>query len=496
MASSDKISAAHLYAYLSCPHRVHLDAFGDPEGRDPVSPFVQMLWERGTAYEISVVEGLDGKFVDLSALWGDAKEAATREAIAGGAGLIYSGRLSAENFVGEPDLLRREGEGYAPIDIKSGAWGEGDEGDEDAKPKKSYGVQIAAYVDILTRLDLAAGRYGYIFDVHGTEKRYELDVPLGSRTPSLWEVYLESRLAVEQLLAGGPSLPAACSACSLCVWRTACLEQLQASRDLTLLPELGRSKRDLLMDQFPSVDVLASSDVEPFCRGSKTDIAGMGAGTLRKFKARAMLMATEDAQPYLTQPVVWPTSRVELFFDLETDPMRDLVYLHGFVIREDGNSGGERFVAHFAAGVTAQAERDAFAAAMDVLRSYPDAAVIHYSKFERTQYRKLQLKYPEVASAGEIEALFVRPRALDLYFDAVRSSSEWPTMNKSIKTLAKFCGFAWRDADPSGAASIEWFDEFVRNGDPRVRQRILDYNEDDCVAMRVVMDAMKKFEVR
>ncbi len=103
----------------------------------------------------------------------------------------------------------------------------------------------------------------------------------------------------------------------------------------------------------------------------------------------------------------------------------------------------------------------------------------------------MQRQYPQLASAQEFEALYTRPRALDLYWDVVKPGSEWPTMDFSIKSLAKSCGFSWRDADPSGASSIEWFDQWVRTGNPDLKQRLLDYNEDDCVAMRVVMDAMK-----
>ena len=176
--------------------------------------------------------------------------------------------------------------------------------------------------------------------------------------------------------------------------------------------------------------------------------------------------------------------------------MRDVCYLHGFIIRENRDARSERFTGIYAKGITPAAEREAFAAAMVIFRQYPTAAVIHYSKYERTEYRKLQRKYPEVASAEEIEALYARPRALDLYLDVVKPGSEWPTLDFSIKSLAKFCGFSWRDPDPSGASSIEWFDQWVRTGDPALKQRLLHYNEDDCLAMRVVMDAMKGFEVR
>jgi hypothetical protein len=45
-------------------------------------------------------------------------------------------------------------------------------------------------------------------------------------------------------------------------------------------------------------------------------------------------------------------------------------------------------------------------------------------------------------------------------------------------------------------AGIEWFDQCVRTRDTAVKQRSLDYNEDDCRAMRVLLDRMKMIQVR
>lgn len=64
-------------------------------------------------------------------------------------------------------------------------------------------------------------------------------------------------------------------------------------------------------------------------------------------------------------------------------------------------------------------------------------------------------------------------------------------MSHSIKTLTKYLGFVRRDTNPSGAASIEWFDQWMKTRDPAVRQRILDYNEDDCRATRVLLDGIR-----
>jgi predicted RecB family nuclease len=105
--------------------------------------------------------------------------------------------------------------------------------------------------------------------------------------------------------------------------------------------------------------------------------------------------------------------------------------------------------------------------------------VYYYAKYERTIWRNLQQKYPGVCTEADIEVLFDPARSVDLYYDVVRSSTEWPTRDFSIKTLAKFLAFEWRDVGPSGAASIEWFDRWAKTGDLTIRERIIDYNEDD-----------------
>ncbi len=98
-------------------------------------------------------------------------------------------------------------------------------------------------------------------------------------------------------------------------------------------------------------------------------------------------------------------------------------------------------------------------------------------------------------AAEELEELFDPARAIDLYFDVVLPKTEWPTRDYSIKTLAKYLGFSWRDAHPSGAASIEWFHRWVQSGDAEIMQWILEYNEDDCRATRVLLDGIRRFAV-
>ena len=175
--------------------------------------------------------------------------------------------------------------------------------------------------------------------------------------------------------------------------------------------------------------------------------------------------------------------------------MRDICYLHGFIERRNADNTTERFVPFIAESPTAKEEERAFAQAWEYVQSRRPCAIYFYSKYERTWWRKLQQRYPHVTAESEIDAMFESGMAVDLYFDVVQRCTEWPTRDHSIKTLASYLGFKWRDTSPSGADSIEWYHRWIESGDPNIRQRILDYNEDDCVATRVLLDGIRKLSV-
>jgi predicted RecB family nuclease len=479
-----------LYDLVSCPHRVTLDLFADPSERDEPNPFVELLWEKGSSFEREVIAKLETPILDLSQFAGDEKEARTLEAMTRGVPLIYSGRIQAEGLLGDPDLLRREGVGYVAGDIKSGSGEEGS--DEDSKPKLHYAVQLGLYTDILERLGLSAGRHAFVWDIHGAEVVYDFQAARGKRDPkTLWQDYQDALHEAQAIVNRREvTLPAYSAACKLCHWYSTCTKRLKDSDDLTTIPELGRSKRDAMFGTFRTVTELAAASPDAFIEGKKTTFPGIGPDTLRKFHDRARLLVTKDALPYLRGTLRLPAHARELFFDIEVDPMRDICYLHGFVERNGRDNATEEFVYAFAEDPTTDEEKRAFAQAWDIFRQRRPCTIYYYSKYERTIYRKLQEKYSDVCSAADVEELFDPAHAVDLYFDVVKKTTEWPTWDFSIKTLAKRLGFAWRDTHPSGAASIEWFHRWVETGDTAIRQRILDYNEDDCRATRVLRDAL------
>ena len=493
------ITASQLYDHVQCPHRPVLDATRPESERDETSAFIEMLWQQGVDHEASVLETI-GVTANLSTIPLGEREAATDDAMARKEPLIYRGRIAADDLLGEPDLLELQPCGkYAPGDIKSGSGLEGgDDGEE--KYKKHYAVQLGLYRDILERKKLGnSQRLCFVVDANNERVPYDLDSPRTKTSAESWWMFYTATLeAVRENLANPSISRAALGApCKLCHWYSSCKTSCISGNDLTMIPELGRSKRDVIARLIPTVKQLATCNLDNYLDGKKTVFRGVGITTLEKYQRRAQLLCKPDFGPYLKEALSLPVRPNEVHFDIEADPMRNtFVYLHGMVQRPFGDAASAKFIPFFADGDKATDEEAVFHGAWNFLTErIKDSVIYYYSRYERTAYRLLASKYPSVCSVDDVNELFACPEMVDLYTDVVKPLTEWPTLDFSIKTLAVYCGFKWRDVSPSGAASIEWYRRFLKTGDEQIRNRILAYNEDDCIASSFVADRVRQLPV-
>lgn len=470
-----------------CERRVHHDLHGDPARRDPVSAFVQLLWEGGRQHEEEVLGAIGEGIVDLRDITcPDHRFVATIDALEGDARVILGARLECDDRLGLPDIIERIDCEWVAGDVKSGSALDAD----GRRPRLEYAVQVTHYAKLLADLGYGSPTAGFVIGRDGERTRYDLSAKWRRDGASLADITADLADQARGIRDGDMESKGALSAiCKLCHWQTVCKAELTAAGDATLIAGVGRSVRDALLPSASSIRALADLAL-PKAASAKSPVPGVGMDRLRRFQDRARLLLTPGARPYARKPLGLARAARELHFDIEADPSRDnLIYLHGILDRRIGPAGQtEEFVHFFADGPTG--ERDAFASTMEYLTADPSARIYYYSKYERTAFRLLQSRYPEVCSAADIEALYDPRRAIDLLFDVIMPWTEWPTHNVSIKTLARFVGFDWRDTDASGASSIAWYDDYVRSGDPAIRERILVYNMDDVRASAAVLDGL------
>lgn len=497
------ITASLLYNYLQCPHRVWRDIYGPQDEKDQeTNPFVELLWQKGVQHEEKTITKI-GEYLDLGKGSLDERSEKTLEALKNKTPLIYQGVLKHENMLGIPDLLKLlPDNSYMPIDIKSGMGLEGadEETGDEGKPKKHYAVQLCLYNDLLKKLGFASHNNGKIIDIDGEEIEYNLIAPMGIRNKTTWwEEYEKIKKFVEFLMNNQhKNKPAMGGICKLCPWYSSCKKWCAENHDLTNIFYVGRSVRDavnedLLIDK---IDDFLEIDIDEVIKQKKAEkkkgndfLHGVAEGNLTKALSRAKILY-QTKKPVLYSPVVFPQVKYELFFDIEDDPTQEFVYLHGVYERSDDK---ERFLDFTAKELSKTAEKEAWGNFWDYIRSLPqdDFAVYYYSPHEKTTYRRLRKRYPDVISEQDLEAFFDNPNVIDLYNQVVMKQTDWPVGSYGLKALATYVGFKWRDETPSGALSIQWFNKYLETKDESILKRILEYNEDDCKATMVVKDAIQ-----
>ena len=390
--------------------------------------------------------------------------------------LIYQGCLKQGSYIGRPDLLMKHENfptsfgsyGYEALDIKAGKGWE-QTGRTTRKFKKHYAYQILFYRLLLQHIQGKAFPKGRIINVDKEIEEFD---------PEEFELEFDAALDQAQKLVDGveTSEPVLSSQCYLCDWFSRCERWVRDRSDPTNLFFVGKQKFHLKRVGLQTVEDIAKMEVKQYLI-SPNKIPRMGEKALRRMKVRAQVLLAQE--PLIRPGYNFPRTKRDVYFDIEDDPTRGLTYLFGLVIKEDhAPLRYEYFVAK-----SPEEEEATVRAFWKYLSLAEDDTYYVYSHKERTTLRQLMERY------SLDQNVFDRyvGKEYDLYTKLIVDYSDWPTFSYSIKHIAKMVGFRWRDPDPSGANSIAWFNEYLDNpSHTSLLNRILRYNEDDCLAMLAI----------
>lgn len=459
-----KLYGEYFYKFFQCPHWIWYDIYGDGQHKRDIPPLLELIF-KGKMVDADKTLAVHKKFEQISQ---DSLEdlddafVATLELMKQGKN-IYHGVLMSDDWVGMPDLL----------EARSGKSKLGDfyyvvyDAQNSLDMRDEYKFQLVFYSLILERIQGVMPTEAYIIDAQGNEASFAVSDYL--------EQFHLTRTQIEKILDGEKPAPFLKAGCKRTPWYSLCLSETQGCNDVSLIYKISQAdQRRLYEIGIKTVDDLVKADTNWL----QEKLEDWPFDKIIRFSNQAKSLDTD--QPIIFRKPNFPEVRYEIYFDIESDPLSDIDYLLGFLVRDNKTEDVE--YKYFLAE-NKEHEPEAWRKFLEYLTGLEDFVIYHYAFYERLVFDRLVERYGAPASLVEK----FKENAMDLHEKLV-DTAILPIYFYSLKDVGAYLGYKWSDPRAGGAESIVWYKEWVEKKDPEIIKKILKYNEDDVRATMVIKD--------
>ncbi len=478
------LSDVLLLNYKRCQRRAFLNIRGDRAFKDPPNDFLLKLRRESQkhAREVldrfypdycqPVVPKFDSKSNTLVA---KAKE--TKNLMARGENHIHQavllsrfGNIPASGTVSL--LVKQPGKSnfgdweYLLVNIQLGR-----------RPKPEYKLLAAFYAQLLADTQGVMPSESQIILRRHDTYRVNLDYWL----PQMHDIVIECIQLLSQ--SSEPEVFISRQRCSLCSWYNYCYDRAKSLEHLSLVPGVTPKRyQHLISLGLNSLESLADSNSLSLGEAIGLDIASqLKQQAISLLENRPLLKLNNgdgDRQ-------IIPTAAVELYFDIEAEPERNLDYLLG-VLLVDRQTNQQQF--YYFLAETPEEEQIIWQQFLNLVQFHSHAPIFHFSAYEVDTILRLARLY----DTPPRETKLILSRCIDLHRE-MTASVTLPVESYSLKSVANWLGFQWRDRGVSGEQSVCWYDRWLHTGDRSLLDSILRYNEDDCRATYHLKDWLANF---
>jgi hypothetical protein len=134
-------------------------------------------------------------------------------------------------------------------------------------------------------------------------------------------------------------------------------------------------------------------------------------------------------------------------------------------------------------------ERTIWASFLDVIAGMGDDFVLyHYGSYDARFLRRMAKLYGGDSELfGRIEGRSVNVLSL------IHGRVFFPVHGNDLKSVAGYLGYRWSAQEPSGLQAMAWRHCWEATGKEEFKQRLLNYNQEDCSALQRVVEAICAF---
>ncbi len=268
------------------------------------------------------------------------------------------------------------------------------------------------------------------------------------------------------------------SHCTSCEYKGRCNANARAADDISLLRSLSVGE----IDAFRERGVFTVQQLSYTFR-TKSVTGKRSAKAVRLLPALQAL-SIREGKIYVVRDPALPTDEPKVFLDVEGIPDRDFYYLVGIALVENGRTSVHALWADDARG-----ERGIWHDLLNLLKSVPNFKIYHYGSYDRRFLDDMAERY---GIPPNCESLSQRLKSDT--FDVLAATTGnvyFPAYSRSLKAVGAILGAKWSDPSASGIQSMAWRHEWERTGEPALRESLIRYNREDCLALKVVTSTLE-----
>lgn len=471
-----EIQARDISMALSQPFMIWCSTFGPEDKKDPLGEYEKLLFEEGDKHEKKCIKEMypdseeisyenteDGFKIALEAMFNGVKSITNVP-------LFYL----PEGIYGVADVIERVDGGesvfgnyyYMPKEIKLAI-----------NIKEKHELQTAFYCYILGKIQK-----------HIPEKFQVINGDNEASDFKFTDYSERIRIAMQTIsdIRSGKLVPTPTYNNCDWPWESYNNKEAERNRDVSLVCDIGfKMKMQLEKIGVNNIEELLDTPEEDLL-----SLHGIGDKRLLTFKRSAEALATGKHIVFNKECINLPHTGTELFLDLEGTTKKmtgeddndvdiePIDYLIGVLKRHNGTEEYKSFVAHSLDG-----EETMWKEFLEWIAGQEDYVIYHWHHYERKHFEKMCRLYgcPEDLWAKISGSL------IDL-LPVAKKSVMFPTYGYSLKKVAPYCGFSWRQDDVTATESIAMYVAYTKTNDEKLLDKILKYNEDDVIATRVVKD--------
>lgn len=261
-------------------------------------------------------------------------------------------------------------------------------------------------------------------------------------------------------------------------WREYANKILIKNHDLTLLPDIGPATRKSIRSK---LNVQNIKELEKYEEKELINLLGFDSGK----KVFHYVLAYKLRRPMPVNNITSKNSNGKkvIYFDFETsddvhpsEPPH--VYLIGLLDKVKN-----KFIYFLGRGK--QDEERIFSEFLDYLGNLGDVCLYHWSDYEIGEIDEIIKQYPKLA----FRLAKLKNVCVDLK-EVVKNNFYIPVPDYSIKKVAPFLGFPWRQKEVNAFEAMVLYWEWLKKPQKKIIQKVIDYNEDDCKAMVYVRERL------